>query len=427
MVLNFKTYICFWGVFVALFLYGHSAMAGLYFALPQITSQIENLPLNFTEPKLNEQQNYAASHSLLQETQSLPETSEKMIMPPSGERHSLVFLPHTKKDFPVPGYKPLFPGLYKDLLVRVPMPELKPEDRKNYIESPEYKLSQSFQDEIDAGAQESTGDPHIKNRMHLAQKAKEESNDPVKQINAYPLPDLTELSVDTVLVPQTRTVISSTRDDVIRKIAVKNGDRFYKGEVLLEYKCADLNAQSRILSGKEKLADEKEKSAKQLFKLNMISRAEKMELQTQSNTLEGEKAKLKARKERCEIRAPYDGYVIEKLANENEYTRTERVLLEIVKGTGPNAELLLPSRWLRWINTGAPLNIYIEEIDKVYEARIIRLHGRVDPASKTVQVVARLQNTKDRLLPGMSGQATLDLEKIRQSGITGYLEQSREF
>ena len=244
--------------------------------------------------------------------------------------------------------------------------------------------------------------------------------DPRIQKTSFPVEDQS-LSVDTVLVPQERMVISSTRDGKIGSILARNGDSFEKGDVLLEYRCADVHAEKKALEDEQELAQTKLEAGSKLFKLDMISRSEQLELKAKHSQVEARQAKIDARMERCKIRAPFDGRVVERLANEGEYTRTDRVLMEIVSGANINAELLLPSIWLRWVNVGSPLTIYIEENDTQYQAYISRIHGRIDPASKTIQVVARLEKTNDRLLPGMSGQALLNTDDIKASGIPGYL------
>lgn len=229
------------------------------------------------------------------------------------------------------------------------------------------------------------------------------------------------LDVDMVLVPQDRMVISSTRDDKIQSIFVRNGDSFEKGDILLEYRCAEIHAEKKAFEEEKELTQAKLRAASDLFNLNMISRSEKLELQVEDTQADARKANIDAKMERCKIRAPFDGRVVERLSHEGEYTRTERVLMEIIAEESLKAEFLLPSIWLRWVNVGSPISIYIEENDTQYQAQISRIHGRIDPASKTIQVVAELENTRDRLIPGMSGKASLDAQKIRASDIPGFL------
>jgi len=85
------------------------------------------------------------------------------------------------------------------------------------------------------------------------------------------------------------------------------------------------------------------------------------------------------------------------------------------------AEFLVPSIWLRWLNVGTPLSVYIEESGKRYDAQIMRVSGEVDPVSQSVQVAAEVSKYHEELLPGMSGRATFDFGNAEPEAKMGYL------
>ena len=162
-----------------------------------------------------------------------------------------------------------------------------------------------------------------------------------------------------------------------------------------------------------------------MFKLDVISDLDRLGILSESEKASAREKLYKARLDHCTIRAGFDGRVTNRLANPGEYTRTDRVLMEVASREPLQAEFLVPSKWLRWIDVGAPLNITITETGNTYEAEIIRIYGEVDPVSQSIQVVARLKDYNDRLLPGMSGQAMLDIDAIRGAGVSGFLEQAQ--
>ena len=231
-----------------------------------------------------------------------------------------------------------------------------------------------------------------------------------------------QIDVEAVLVPQKVTVISSSRDGRINHIFVDNGDTFKKGDVLIEYDCDDLNAETEIVEAEKLLVEKKTAGTEKLFKLDLISDLEKMDTQTKAKQLDARIRLYQAKMDQCRIYAGFDGRVTNRLANDNEYTRTDRVLMEIASLEPLRAEFLIPSKWLRWVNVGAPLDIILNETDKTYGAHITRIHGEVDPVSQSIQVVATLDHYDDPLLPGMSGQAELDTQRINGAGITGFLQ-----
>lgn len=234
------------------------------------------------------------------------------------------------------------------------------------------------------------------------------------------------LTVETVLVPQKNTVISSSRDGQIVKINFENGDLFRKGDVLIEYDCRDIKAEFNARTAEEALSRKKALRSEKLFNLEIISDVENLTLDTEKKKAEAQRRALQQRMDSCFIRADYDGRVTNRLANPGEYTRTDRVLMEVSSLDDLEAEFLLPSRWLRWVNIGAPLEIELYETGYRYEGRVIRFHGEVDAASQSIQMTAKLEPYADPLLPGMSGSIMIDVNEIRASGIAGYLESERQ-
>lgn len=231
------------------------------------------------------------------------------------------------------------------------------------------------------------------------------------------------LNVEGVLVPRKSTVISSSRDGQIANINVDDGDIFHKGDVLIEYDCADLEAELKAVTSQTALMQKRSASSNKLYKMDIISDLERQDIKNEAAKALAQKGALEARMLNCKIIAGYDGRVVNRLANAHEYTRTDRVLLEVASLDNLEVEFLLPSIWLRWINVGAPVTLSLFETGHNYTAHISRIHGEVDPVSQSIQVTARLDGYQDPLLPGMSGHIDIDKNAIRDAGIKGYLAQ----
>lgn len=231
-----------------------------------------------------------------------------------------------------------------------------------------------------------------------------------------------EIETEAVLVPKEKTVISSSRDGKIKAIYVDNGDRFRKGDKLLEYYCDDLQAEKKAASAEKTFARQKEFVTKRLFDLGLSSELEQKQADVEEKASIAKERVANARIRGCIIRANYDGRVVKRMANPEEFTRTDRVLLEVAATGTLDAEFLVPSKWLRWINIGAPIDIRLHETNRVYTGKIERIYGEVDPVSQSIQVRASLRNYEEPLLPGMSGRMRLNAREIREAGIKGFLE-----
>ena len=284
--------------------------------------------------------------------------------------------------------------------------------------------------------------PIVNEKMTLSEmKAKQDSDaasrssavEPAADASAPPLlssprwsPEKDDLSVEAVLVPRQVTVISSSQDGKISNILVGHGDRFKKGDTLIEYDCADLQAEAAIAGMEKDLTSKKNEGGDKLFKLDIISDVDRLGIQIEDKQAASKVKLYQARMNHCRIDAQFDGHVTNRLANPGEYTRTDRVLMEVASDEPLQAEFMVPSKWLRWVNTGAPVRININETDASYTAKISRIYGEVDPVSQSIQMIALLDSYKDPLLPGMSGQAKLSIGEIEKAGIKGYLQTTVE-
>lgn len=237
-------------------------------------------------------------------------------------------------------------------------------------------------------------------------------------------PDQDTLSVEAVLVPRRVTVISSSQDGRIADIPFGQGDRFKKGDTLIAYDCADLEAEAEIAGMEKTLTSKKTEGSDKLFKLDIISDVDRLGIQIEDKQAASKVKLYQARMDQCFIKAEFDGRVTNRLANPGEYTRTDRVLMEVASDEPLQAEFMVPSKWLRWLNTGAPLTVTINETEASYRARISRIYGEVDPVSQSIQIIALLDGYTDNLLPGMSGQAKLSISEIEKAGVRGFLQIS---
>lgn len=235
-------------------------------------------------------------------------------------------------------------------------------------------------------------------------------------------PDVMTLDVEAVLVPRQVTVVSSSQDGRIASIPVDHGDHFHKGDILVAYDCAHIQAEADIAKIEKKFTTTRVKGSDALFKLEIISDLDRIGAQVEDQKAAAKGALAQSRLKDCTIRAEFDGRVTNRLANPGEYTRTDRVLLEVASEEALQAEFLVPSKWLRWINIGAPVQVSVTETERSYDAKVTRIYGEVDPVSQSIQMIATLDPYEDPLLPGMSGKANISIDAIRSAGVRGYLE-----
>lgn len=233
--------------------------------------------------------------------------------------------------------------------------------------------------------------------------------------------DSGEHQVQAVLVAKRIAVISSTIDARLRKFPLSSGDTFEKGALLAEYDCGVDYARLSEIKARQRLAKSQLEAYKQLKDMEVASNIELVQARENHAQAAAQIEQVNSRLRLCKIVAPFAGRVVNKTASESEFVQTGRVLMEISSREPLQAEFLIPSIWLRWLNVGTPLQVYISESDKYYNARVSRIHGEVDPVSQSVQVDAEIEDYSEVLLPGMSGRATFAPETVYKKPGFGFM------
>ena len=228
-------------------------------------------------------------------------------------------------------------------------------------------------------------------------------------------------AVQAVLAAKRIAVISGTMDGKLTKFPLQNGDTFKKGQVIAKYDCGMDWARLKELKARERLSAKKTAAFKRLLELKTASEIEYVTALENNNQDKAQISQLRHKLNLCSIHAPFAGRVSRKIASQYESVQKGRVLMEIISSEPMQAELLIPSKWLRWANVKTPLSVYIEESGKTYNAHITRIHGEIDPVSQSAHVVAELEKYEEELLPGMSGRAIFDPEQTGQQDKVGFL------
>ena len=230
-----------------------------------------------------------------------------------------------------------------------------------------------------------------------------------------------DYTVQAVLGARRQVVIASGIDAKITQFKLESGDRFRRGDVLIQYDCTVDRGRLNEALSRQRVTETQLVAYQKLANLNSASN---IELAIARENNEQNKAiitQIRGRLKSCQHIAPWSGRVTRKMASKHEYVQTGRVLMEITSHDPLRAEFLIPSKWLRWLNINTLLDIYIEETDKIYSAKVIRVFGEVDPVSQSVQVVAKMEKYHEELLPGMSGRATFTRHTAENISAKGFL------
>ena len=207
-----------------------------------------------------------------------------------------------------------------------------------------------------------------------------------------------------LVVASQEAILSSELAARIENIAVKEMQRFKKGDLLIQFDCSLYEAQKDVVSANANSALIKLKSDEQMLQMRSIG---KYELELSISEYEKAKSELliaELNVERCQIKAPFDGAVEEVVVNTFETIQPQVELMKIIQTEVLELEMVVSSEWISWLKIGHPIKVYIDEIQKEFNATISGIGANVDAVSQTIQLKGTITDTSPALLPGMSGR-----------------------
>ena len=98
----------------------------------------------------------------------------------------------------------------------------------------------------------------------------------------------------------------------------------------------------------------------------------------------------------------------EQKVREQQFVQPGQAMLDIIDDSVLELEFLVPSRWLAWLRQGGSFTVQIDETQKSYPAKFIRIGARVDPVSQSVKVAAAIDGRFPELIAGMSGRVQVN-------------------
>jgi RND family efflux transporter MFP subunit len=194
----------------------------------------------------------------------------------------------------------------------------------------------------------------------------------------------------------------------IGRIAVREGERFKAGQVLVSLDCS-LQAANRDRARAVLAAAENTHAGNQLLAEHKA--IGNVELRTSAIEVDKARAELafnNATLAKCAIAAPYAGRVAEQRAREGQFLQAGQPVLEIIDDGALELEFIVPSHWLAWLKPNHKFQVAIDDTRKSYPARIQRIGARVDPVIQSIKVSAVIDGSFPELIAGMSGKVLMN-------------------
>jgi RND family efflux transporter MFP subunit len=191
----------------------------------------------------------------------------------------------------------------------------------------------------------------------------------------------------------------------VNEIHVASGDRVKKGQILAQLDDDEqiiLRDQARVL-----LRSAREK-ADSYAALKSFSRLEVLDAQIAKETAELALTNAELALKRRSVVAPIDGIVGIVAINIGDNVTTSSNVVQIDNREQLLVDFWAPERFAVQVEVGMPVEATsASRPGRVFEGTVEAVDNRVDPASRTIRIRAKIDNAEDQLRAGMSFGVTM--------------------
>ena len=208
-----------------------------------------------------------------------------------------------------------------------------------------------------------------------------------------------------VVKPKAEVTLGAGIAAKIDALPYKDGERFKEGDMLVSFDCARQRADLRGANAGLQKTTSLYKNKQRLKKRGAAGAQEVSDAESDVLASKANVDSLQEVVRMCSIHAPFEGRVVERHASQFEIPAANAPIITVVDDSALELDLIVPSRWLRWVSQGSEFEFDVDELGRSYKARIVRLGAKVDAVSQTIKLTGTFVARPDNVLAGMSGTA----------------------
>ena len=190
----------------------------------------------------------------------------------------------------------------------------------------------------------------------------------------------------------------------VAEILKREGEPFKRMEVLLKFDCSLLRAEWAAARAAWKARQLKARSKRRLLAYQAAGRLDAAVAMAEAEQAAAEAKRARLRVQQCNVRAPYDGWVVARHVDIQETPQVGAKLITIVRRGPLEVEMIVPAAWLKWLKVNEPFEFRVDGLDEVLKGRVTRIGAEVDQVSQTVRVYGEVGTPPPMVRPGMTGQ-----------------------
>jgi membrane fusion protein (multidrug efflux system) len=206
---------------------------------------------------------------------------------------------------------------------------------------------------------------------------------------------------------------------IIEQVLVDRGDRVRKGQMLLVLETDLQEVEVQIAEQTLRFHEAEWKKSQELLEDKIVSALDALRDEIERDLAASELELARAKLERCTLRAPFDGIVVERLAVPGQRVMEEEgaKLLRLVADDRRRAKVHVPETRIHGLHTGDRAEIEPRGGSEVHTGRVVFISPAVDAASGTALVIVESESQVPALKIGSAVEVRLTGDDERQTGV----------
>ena len=201
----------------------------------------------------------------------------------------------------------------------------------------------------------------------------------------------------------------------IVQISFREGSRVAKGDLLIKINDDELQAQLKKFEAQLKLAQDVEHRRRQLFESKSISPEDYERTVVEMNAIEADIQLYRARIEKTEIRAPFDGVIGLRYVSEGSIVSTTTRIAQLQDVRRVKVDFSIPEKYAYTVRIGDPITFRRDGSDHVYRGSVYAIEPKIDPVTRTLLMRAIADNDDRQMKPGAFAEVDLVLSAVENA------------
>lgn len=197
---------------------------------------------------------------------------------------------------------------------------------------------------------------------------------------------------------------------LVTDVNLKSGDDVKEGQVLLQLRSTEDEAQLRQLEAAASLAEVTFNRAKQQLAVQAVSKADFDTAQADLKAKQAAVAQQRVNVSRKQLRAPFAGRAGIVTVNPGTYLASGTVIVTVQQTDPVYADFFMPQKNLAQLKVGQKVALSLDAYPgKQFEGTLTAISPKVDDQTRNVQVEATVPNSDHVLAPGMFANVSVEV------------------